>query len=166
MNKRNLKLLIIIFLLISISLNLYVYLENKKLTEEKIDLKLNISDMNEYLNSITVKNFEKKVLSGDDFFVYVGRPDCGDCNLFEPMFKDVIKKYNLNEKIIYMNIKSFRENDKEAWEKFKNQYGFTQTPAIIHFNNGNNIDIIEWDNEKGLSYIMLIEWLKNINLIK
>lgn len=168
MNEKKIKFIIFLIsicLIISISINLVLYKNNVNLTQKNIELEENIPTINEYLNSITVKNFESQVLSGKDFFVYIGRPDCGDCNLFEPMFKTVIDEYTLNDKIIYMNIKNLRENNMDQWQEFKNKYGFTQTPAIIHFNNGNNISIIEWNTEKGLSKNSLIDWLKNNNLI-
>ncbi|OXT07229.1 thiol reductase thioredoxin [Thermoanaerobacterium thermosaccharolyticum] len=129
-------------------------------------MKKNISNTYEYLDSITVSNFERKVISGDDFYVYIGRPDCGDCLLFEPMFRNVVDNYKLNDKILYMNVKHFRENNKDKWELFKNKYGFTQTPALIHFNHGENISMIEWDSEKGLSHNRLVDWLQSNDLIK
>lgn len=159
-------LIISILLIISISINLYFYISNKNIIKENISIKKTTSSMYKYIDSITVENFESKVLSGEEFFVYIGRPDCSDCNLFESMFKDVINEYKLNDKIIYMNIKTFREENGEIWEGFKSKYGFTQTPALIHFYNGSNIDIIEWNDEKGLPYNTLIGWLKNNNLIK
>lgn len=154
-----------IIFITSILLNFYLYFFNKKYQSDIIDINKNISKTYNYLNSITIENFEKKVLSGEEFYIYIGRPDCNDCLLFEPIFEEIIQKYNLSEKIIYLNVKTLVETDLNKWNNFKNKYGFTQTPAIIHFKDKDNIDIIEWDNENGLEADRLLDWLKNMNLI-
>ena len=158
--------MLIILLCTSLIINNYLYISNKKYKLEILKVKSEISETYEYLNSLTLVNFQEKVRNGQEFYVYIGRPDCGDCSLFEPMFKRIVESYNLYDDIYYLNIKKFREENQEEWETFKRKYGFTQTPAIIHFLGGNNISIIEWDEEKGLSEKRFIDWLKENNLIE
>ncbi len=134
--------------------------------KEVLNIQDSISETYEYLDSITVNNFERRVASGDDFYVYVGRPDCGDCLLFEPMFRDVVDNYGVEDKLLYLNVKGFKENNEDKWEPFKSKYGFTQVPALIHFKDGKNINIVEWDTEEGLSETRLIDWLQTNNLVK
>lgn len=155
----------LIVLFVSLAFNIHFKSENKKISREVSNLKKNTSDLYEYLNSITVTKFKEKIDSSDDFYAYIGRPDCGDCILFEPTFISTINKYKLNNKILYMNVKKLRENQNE-WVKFKKKYGFTQTPVIIHFSQGKNISFVEWDTEKGLPQNKLVDWFQKNNLIK
>ena len=48
------------------------------------------SDIYFHLDSLTVESFKKRVANGDTVYAYIGRPSCGDCNAFEPMFKRYI----------------------------------------------------------------------------
>lgn len=165
------KIFLIYFIILSLlgtslSINFYLYNINKKAKTEILEASKSTPSIYNYLNSITINNFEEKVLSEEEFYIYIGRPDCGDCMLFEPMFENVIEKYNLYDKIYYLNVKHFKETNSDQWKSFKNKYGFTQTPAIIHFKNAENISIIEWNEEKGLSENIFLDWLKNNNLIK
>lgn len=45
-------------------------------------------------------------------------------------------------------------------ESFKNMYGFSQTPAIIHFKEKKNISYIEWDERNGMPEDLLKTWLE------
>lgn len=62
------------------------------------------SDIYFELNSLTVENFKAKVAGGDTFYAYIGRPSCGDCNVFEPMFKRYIVSHKLGGKIYFVNV--------------------------------------------------------------
>ncbi|BDU86876.1 thioredoxin family protein [Clostridium perfringens] len=154
-----------IILIISIFSNMYLLNKNIYLKKEINDVKNSISDTYNYLNSITVENFQKYVEENKDFYVYIGRPDCGDCMLFEPIFKNIVMENKLGDKIYYLNVKYFRENNESSWESFKNEYGFNQTPTIIHFKDGRNVSMIEWDDEIGLSRNRLLEWLEKEKII-
>ena len=138
----------------------------KKQYEDKIALyEDSYTPVYEYFTSLTLADFEAKVASGEKMVVYVGRPDCGDCNTYEPTFEEIIKEKNLANKLYYVNVKWIRANSsKEDWQAFKDKYGFTQTPAFIHFENGNQIDMIEW-TDKGLPKSELETWLAKQGLI-
>lgn len=58
------------------------------------------SDIYFELDSLTVENFKAKVARGGSFYAYIGRPSCGDCNAFEPMFKRYIASHGLQKKFI------------------------------------------------------------------
>ena len=64
------------------------------------------------------------------------------------------------------NVKNYREsNTEETWQNFKRKYGFTQTPAILIYQDGNLKSMIEWDSEEGLSKERLVEWLTYNNIV-
>ncbi|WP_070041874.1 thioredoxin family protein [Robinsoniella peoriensis] len=115
----------------------------------------------DYINSITIRNFEKNVESGKEMYIYIGRSDCEDCINFEPIFHRIVEEYNLEDKIVYLNVQNYRKNSTEIeWESFKNMYGFSQTPAIIHFKEKKNISYIEWDERNGMPEDLLKTWLE------
>lgn len=114
---------------------------------------------NGYYKEISLNKYKKKKNEQNDFVVYIGRDDCDDCLIFEPTLKEVMLKEKYKDKLFYLDVKELRNSSKKKWEKFKEDNGFTQTPAIIHFKNGINIDIIEWDTEKGLPKTNLENWL-------
>ena len=42
------------------------------------------------------------------FMLYLGRPDCGDCQAFKPILEDYLNKHP-NEGVYYLNIKAYRD---------------------------------------------------------
>lgn len=164
--RRSIFTLVSIFFILSLVSNIYIYNQNHKLQKDIVELKESISNTYNYLDSITVENFEEKVKNKEKFIVYIGRPDCSDCLFFDPMFEKFVHQKHLNDKIIYLNIRNYRAEDKKRWDDFKSKYGFNQTPAIIYFEDGKNKSIIEWNNEKGLPILDLETWLKNNQVIK
>ena len=87
------------------------------------------SDIYFHLDSLTVESFKKRVANGDTVYAYIGRPSCGDCNAFEPMFKRYIASRNLNGKIYFVNVHRLYQ-DKEAWTAFRQQYKLGGTPVL------------------------------------
>ena len=50
----------------------------------------------------------KKVMEEDvSFILYLGRPDCGDCQAFEPILEDYLNNHP-NEGVYYLNIKAYK----------------------------------------------------------
>lgn len=138
-----------------------LYSDKKELTQKNEKLESSYSRTYDYLNSITIDNFNKLVTDDGTILVYIGRPDCGDCQLFEPMFEKLITEKELGDKITYLNIKKFRENNVEEWNTFKSKFDFSQTPAIINIKDGIVLDKIEWNEKRGLSKKTLSNWLEN-----
>ena len=70
----------------------------------------------------------KKLMKEDvSFMLYLGRPDCGDCQAFKPILEDYLNKHP-NEGVYYLNIKAYRDASlkkdatKEEKEFYKNLY--------------------------------------------
>ena len=133
-------------------------------TEKYEKCSLNTSSVYSYLDSITEKSFEERVLNGEKVVVYIGRPDCNDCIYFEPILQYVVEKNNISLEIKYLNAKIIREKGEKYWNEFKQKHNFTQTPAILIYDQGKCIDMIEWSPE-GLSYDELLKWLQKNNIL-
>lgn len=144
-----------------------------KLTEAEVAVKLSAentkrlentySDIYFVLNSLTVDNFKKKVAKGDTFYVYIGRPSCGDCDAFEPMFKRYIHKHQLQGKIYYVNVHRLNQ-DKPAWTAFKKQYGLSGTPVLAKYGRGKLLNKLDFEDNQGISPQALENWIKQNHL--
>lgn len=158
---------IVIFISVNIVCNIYMF-QIKGHLEQKVE-KLNseVSPTYDYLNSLTIRNFQSSIEKEETLIVYIGRPDCSDCNFFEPVFREIVNKYMLFDKIYYLNVKKYRENNNEdTWNEFKQKYGFTQTPAIIYYVNGKVYSMIEWDTTEGLTEERFSRWLLENDIIQ
>jgi Thiol-disulfide isomerase and thioredoxins len=165
MKNKNVQIFIALILVASIGLNIYQFIQEKNLKTETQTLQAKVDEYGtlytpiyQHFTSLTVQDFKDKVASGEKFTVYIGRPDCSDCNTFEPTLEEIISEQHLESKLNYLNVKWLRESDKEIWQTFKDTYGFTQTPAFITFENGKQKDMIEW-TDKGLPKSELVTWL-------
>lgn len=155
---------IIIILVLSLTINFILGFKLRKLTNEYEKCLSNTSTVYEYLDSITEKSFKERVSNGERVVVYIGRPDCNDCIYFEPVLRYLVEKTNISVEIKYLNAKIIRENGEEYWNNFKQMYQFTQTPAILLYDNGVYVDAIEW-SEDGLTYERLLTWLQKNNVL-
>lgn len=90
----------------------------------------------------------KKIDQKEDFVLYIGRPDCKDCQEFEPYLKSYLKK-NKGIYLYYFNIKEYRDqaNSQEATKKEKARYNqirkkldFSWTPTLKLVDNGKFVD--------------------------
>ena len=152
--------ILIVCFFASVVFNMITVYKYKEIQKQLSTCSEDISPTYQYLNSLTIRNFEESVESKMDLVVYIGRPDCPDCNYFEPILRKVVNEYNLFSKISYLNVKNYRKNNTiETWENFKNKYNFSQTPACILIKNGDIISTIEWDNSLGLTEDRFVEWL-------
>ncbi|WP_413854591.1 DUF6568 family protein [Candidatus Ruminimicrobium bovinum] len=113
-----------------------------------------------YLNSITYDNFQNSIDNKDTMILYVGRPDCPDCNNFDDDLLDIIKKYNGYDKVWYLNIQKQRQDEKE-WKKINKKYKIKYTPTFILYDRGKYKSKVEWTPEKGIDYDEVDLWFKN-----
>ena len=84
----------------------------------------------------------KKLMKEDvSFMLYLGRPDCGDCQAFKPILEDYLNKHP-DEGVYYLNIKAYRDASlkkdatKEEKEFYKNLYkafDFNWTPTLDYY---------------------------------
>lgn len=151
---------VIVFLLISLSL----FQENKKLKVTNNDLKVekeiltNNLESYELLNSMTVDNFEDRVNSKQNLFVYISNRECSDCSTFSKSLKDEIESSNIKNSLYLVDIQKLHQ-DKDNWLKFKKRYNIQQTPAFLLFEEGKVKSVIQWDENKGLSSESFHDWI-------
>ena len=63
------------------------------------------------IKSIQYAELIQNLNSNVKFLLYIGRPDCGDCQEFYPILEEYIAKHP-NTGIYYLNIKEFRDRAK------------------------------------------------------
>ncbi|XXQ67240.1 thioredoxin family protein [Neisseriaceae bacterium B1] len=117
------------------------------------------TDMYFHLDSLTVESFKAKVARGETFYAYIGRPSCGDCQAFEPLFKRVIAAHGLNGKLYFVNV-HFLQQDKVAWTAFKQQYGLMGTPTLAKYSKGKLVNKLGQEENGGMSIADVEKWLK------
>lgn len=127
----------------------------KKLEQQKSELVIY-----EQLNTVAYKNLDDYI-SNNDSYIYVGRPTCGDCALFEPAFLNFLEDENLLSSVVYFNVSKIYE-DKREWSKFKNKYNIQYTPTIVKIQGGKINSKVEWTPEKGISINRVNDWFKKI----
>lgn len=167
LKKRKLVLILLILLIILLVIGLFSVIITKRnsyehenvLRAEIISESKTNTTVYKELNSITIPTFEKKISDKRDFLVYIGRPTCSDCNLFDPILVNELKKEDMTSNVVFLNVAWERQKGWTSWVQFKKKYGFKQTPAIIHYHNGKVLSIIQWGNNKGISKGDLHLWL-------
>lgn len=157
------KIMVVIWIITILMLTIYIYNLNSKYNKLILE---NKSYVKEYLDEILLDEFYEKYIQEEEMIIYVGRPDCSDSREFEQWFEPIVIKYNLNDKIQYLNIKPITDK----YELYKNltesKYGFKNTPTLIHYKNGEIHNIQEWTVLTGFTEEMVIEFLEESNLIQ
>lgn len=122
-------------------------INEKKIEEKQIELQSYYPKIYDSIDSITINSFEKSIKNKEKLLVYVGRPTCSDCNLFEPLFINQINKNDWNSYITYLNVAKIKKNE-HKWLEFKKQYHLNYTPTIAFYKNGKLVDKLEWSPNK------------------
>ncbi|MGM0123630.1 hypothetical protein IGI37_001002 [Enterococcus sp. AZ194] len=173
MKKNNNKICIVIFsfftvlvIIVNLSRIIYQQEETLELTEAELDIaKINSDSLQnfEFASPNMLNNIVKK---NEIVFTYIGNNECLDCSTFYPIFKNVVMKNKIENKILYVE-GSYLRKDKEKWLDFKNINQFSQTPAFIIYKDGKVIDKIEWDSDEGLTEKDFSVWIsENLSTIK
>lgn len=153
----------ILILAIFILLFYNVKKENKDLTNKLNEFEKTYSRAYLILNSLNYETFKAKVDKKEEFFIYLGRPNCSDCTLFDPILEEITENHKLKNNLYYLNLKDIYENESE-WENFKSRYGIKHTPTLAKFKNGKVNNLVEWTEETGFTKEMINEWIKLNNL--
>ena len=142
-NSKGKRTIIIIAALLAVSLSInvflsYAYHKADALAKDLTDI---YSENYFHFNALTIESFQDKVALGEDFVVYITRPNCPACQNLKAPFIELTKDKGLKNKIYYLNVVFIRRND-EKWTKFKEIYGFEGTPTLARFDGGKNISYI------------------------
>lgn len=110
------------------------------------------------INGIEEIHYEKLIQnlnSNVKFILYIGRPDCGDCQEFYPILEEYINNH-VGSGIYYLNIKEFRDRsrsedasqqEKDFYENLYEELHFDWTPTIHIIENGKFIDTYQYLDE-------------------
>ena len=95
------------------------------------------------IEEIDYDSLVEKLGQNEDFLLYIGRPDCGDCKEFYPYLEAYVKQ--TNQGIYYLNIQNFRDNakkedaseqEKTFYENLQKNLDFDWTPTLVRYVNG------------------------------
>lgn len=112
-----------------------------------------------YYDSITVDTFKRMVADGEEFVVFIGRPNCGDCSRMEEPVREIVERLKIRESVYYLNVAMLHKNT-EAWVEFKAAYGdLPGTPTYARYANGEIDSFVGWTEEEGISGERVEEWL-------
>ena len=96
------------------------------------------------LAEISYEQVMEKMTSGADFILYIGRPDCRDCQKFHP----IVEEYTGTEDasgLYYMNIKEFRDKsraenasdeDVRFYKELTERFDIKWVPSVYHIVDG------------------------------
>ena len=76
---------------------------------------------------IAISTAKDKISSMDKFILFIGRPSCPYCQLFEPKLSNVARNSNLT--IFYIN--SENSEDLEDIQALRKRYGIATVPALF-----------------------------------
>ncbi len=95
------------------------------------------------IEEIDYNSLVEKLGQNEDFLLYIGRPDCGDCKEFYPYLETYVDQ--TNQGIYYLNIQNFRDNakkedaseqEKTFYENLQKNLNFDWTPTLARYVNG------------------------------
>lgn len=104
-----------------------------KINYNKINNDLSLSSMKGYLTEINYEEISTHVIEQPKSIIYVSNSSDIKSKNFEKIFKTVIKKYNLENDIIYINI-----NNKTIVDPI-----YQNAPELIFYKDGKIYDMID-----------------------
>lgn len=123
-----------IILLITIcALTICILVFSLKLNEKRLDELSSKSKISKYLTEIKYLELETYIIEEPNSIIYVSNSGDEKSSLFEDKFKKVIKKYNLENEIIYINI-----NKVNIVDPF-----YQSAPQMIFYKNGVVSDMVD-----------------------
>ena len=101
-------------------------IDTEKKTESNLD-----KENYEYIESINLGEFEKKILKNEDMVVMITSSTCLFCAEYEPIVDEVFKE--LGKKVYRVNITALEEDEIDTLRTY---YAFTKTPTMFIIKNG------------------------------
>lgn len=138
----------------------------------------------EQIIEVDYTHLQEKIQNKDSFVLYIGRPDCRDCQEFEPYLKKYLND-NKGVYLYYFNIKEYRDlankenasqEDKDFYDRLYDELNFSWTPTLNFIYQGENEESYTYldkdyysitdekeKKEKKQEYIdLLSKWLNRI----
>ncbi len=141
--KRKIKFYILLILIITL-LCIFIVLINSQIKKNK-DSNLNIhqntneisnqvsNEDSSFLVNVTQEDIQQKISIEEDLWIYVGKPNCPDCQHLYPNLIKYLEQVQKN--IFYFNTK-VKTSKKKAMIEFLANYDVTEIPTIMHFYKG------------------------------
>lgn len=104
--------------------------------------------INGYVNEISENELDNYLLENNDTFIYICKADDSKCRRLEKGLKDFIKRYNLKDKTIYINLSKVRNEKKFIKNLNYNYSGFKEVnnyPSFIIVKNKKILDLVSAD---------------------
>lgn len=101
----------------------------------------------QYLITVTQDELQQKIDIEEDLWVYVGRPNCKDCQAYYPKLKEYLTQ--VDDRILYFNTR-VKTSKKEAMVTFLGENGVDEIPAIMHWINGRLERIYDMQTEEDI----------------
>lgn len=120
--------------------------------------KLSDAIIDDYLTVINYNELDNYLVENKDVILYVSMLNDSEIRNFELKFKNIIREYDLNEDILYLDLTE-QYNNKNTFNKINNKYGEFKLPCIIIFNNGEVSDIYSI-KEKSYDLDLLVSYLR------
>lgn len=129
---------IILFVLIIGTILLGVYLHNIFIESDT-----NTPLMDDYISVINYNELSDYLLENKDIIIYSSYLGDTEIRAFEKEFRNVINRYELNEKILYLNLTNYSDEIKISLSNQYNLNGLTivDAPCLVFFQNGTLVDI-------------------------
>ena len=105
---------------------------------------LSTSSIDNYLTEVKYDNISTHIIENSNAIIYVSNSSEDSSKKFENNFKKVIKKYNLENEIVYINI-----NDTTIVDPL-----YQNAPQLIFYKNGAVEDIIDCNTLKNYNTIV------------
>lgn len=111
---------------------LFVLFFALRISEKGNDEKLNDSVISKYLSEVKYEGINDFVLEYPNIIIYVSNSKNNESRKFEKKLAKIIKKYNLENEMIYININNLNIVDPI----------YQNAPQFIFYNNGNVSEIV------------------------
>ena len=99
------------------------------------------------IQEIGYQQLQEKIQSNSRFVLYIGRPDCPDCQEFYPVLQKYIREHK-GVYVYYVNVKAYRDasrkegatqEEKDFFTKMQQELSFHWTPTL-HLQKGKKIE--------------------------
>lgn len=129
-------------------------------TKEELEKALtNLDIVEERMNEISKINYDQlkeKYEEGTDFFLYIGRTDCRDCQKFYPVLEKYVNE-NVGRGVYYLDVKEYKDlataenadiKDVDFYDDLKDEFDVEWVPSVYHIRNNMILDKYEFLSEE------------------
>lgn len=112
------------------------------------------------LKEITYKNFNTMTKNKETFILYLGQTGCSACQIYTPVFKQVLTDYHL--KAYYIDLTTLSSSEHKLFTAIIN---VNSTPTVVFIKNGEESSTLHRING-AVSYDKTVLKFKNQGYIK